>query len=439
MKSHYRKMSANASPRCRTVLGSVLCACSLLAFLPLPSPAASISGDSTTILRMRETSQEATLNPLYEYLHLAATGAAPDGTVSLYFGGWGRLDLADRGGARNTNGDLQYGYLSYRGNRNNLAINVGRQFVTEGVASEIVDGLYLRSDLAAGFGAAAFVGKPVVTEPSYKGGDLIFGGRLAHRGNRYDLGVSALRTQDWHHLRQEVGLDLWLAPMRQIDVTGRSTYNTITDGWQEHAYTFTFAPGEKLKLNAALSQINYRDYFHHVTTTALKLTGSPGLAPGTGLDPNEEVLTLGASAGYAITDKLGFAVDYVNFDYKVAGHTNYYGGRLDYQVVDDYAAGASYHRMDGETSRLTYDEFRIYASKRYGRADATIDIIDIRYDSSIQGIRNGLSVSGAAGFRPVPALRVSADLEYFHSPDFDHNLTGLVKLSYAFDSERRGK
>jgi hypothetical protein len=393
--------------------------------------AAAVSGDSTTVLRLRQTSQDKNLLPLYEYLHLSVVDPEKNGSLSFHFGGWARGDLADKSSDDRGNGDVQYGYLSYRAKKNNFQLNAGRQFVVEGVGSEKLDGLYLRSDLAAGFTAAAFIGAPVVTEPNFEGGDLIFGGRLAHgRANYYSLGISALRTDD--HLREEEGLDLWLHPTRQIDVAGRSSFNSITGGWMEHAYTASFTPTDALTLGATLSQVNYRDYFHHVTTSALSLTN--GI-----LDPNEEVLSVGASVGLAASKSIGVAADYRHFEYEIAGSADYFGGKASFSLPDALSAGLSFHRMNGSGVRLKYNEFRAYASKKLGRLDLTLDFFDILYDGSINGRKNTYSLAAAAGYDLAQRLRVAADIDFLRSSDFDLELRGLIKLIYAFDFERRGK
>jgi hypothetical protein len=306
--------------------------------------------------------------------------------------------------------------------------------VTEGVASEKIDGLYLRSDLAAGFTAAGFVGQPVVTEPNFRGGDVIYGGRVAQGVPKYyTVGLSALKTDaGGSRLREEEGIDLWLHPMQQVDITGRSSYNSITGGWMEHAYTASFIPLDALRLSATLSQVNYRDYFHQVTTSALSLTN--GI-----LDPNEAVLALGGSIGFTPNKNIALLADYKNYDYDLAGHANYYGAKVTFSMPDSFSTGLSYHRMDGRDARLEYDEYRVYVTKKLGKADVTLDFFDVDYDNSINGRKNTYSFSAAAGYDFVQNFRVAADIDFSRTSDFDSDVTGLVKVIYAFDSERRAK
>ncbi len=80
----------------------------------------------------------------------------------------------------------------------------------------------------------------------------------------------------------------------------------------EHAYTLTVTPLDKLRFVANFSNINYKDYFYQVTTSALSLTN--GL-----LNPKEDVLTLGGSIEYTPMKNLRIVVDYKNYDYEIAG------------------------------------------------------------------------------------------------------------------------
>lgn len=435
MKINHKKMPKYAFPCALRLLGSIVTSCSLLAFSPLMAGAASISGESTTILRLHETTQDKDLAPFYEYLHLSLTETLPDGTLSFHVGGWGRADLGEESSRDGkTNADLQYGFLSYRTNKNNLSFNVGRQFIAEGVATEKVDGVYLRSDLAAGFTASAFAGAPVVTEPNYKGGEVVYGGRIAHTlPGYYTIGLSALKSeQGSQELREEQGVDLWLHPVKMVDIAGRSSYNSLTNGWMEHAYAASISPLDALKISATVSQVNYRDYFHHVTTNALSLTN--GI-----LDPEESVLALGGSIGYTAAKNLVLTADYKNYDYDIAGRADYFGGKVAWAVPDSFLTGVSYHRMEGESARLRYNEYRAYATKQIGKADLSLDLIDIDFDDSTNGVHNSYSVAAAAGYSCGKGLRVAADVDFLKSPDFDQEVKGLLKVTYAFDFGKEGK
>lgn len=439
--SHQEKRSGCMPIKLLTLGGMVLTAGSLLLAKPLIAADYSLSGASNTFLRMKTTIDRKDIYPLYEYLQFTLAVTEQDGSAtSLHFGGWGRGDLGDRSWSRHgkTDGDLQYGYLSYQGARDNLLVNAGRQFVSEGVATERIDGLYLRSDLAAGFGAAVFVGNPVVTEPSLNGGDVLYGARLSQgMPGYYSVGLSLLRSDEDTAARdrEEQGLDLWVHPLKQLDLTGRSSYNSKTKGWMEHAYTLSLAPLDTLDLSADISNVNYRDYFLNVTTTAFSLTNGV-------LSPDEELTTAGVAASYRPLPRLTVGADYKRYSYQIAGSADYFGGRLAYALPDSLSAGFSAHRMDGAVDRLRYVESRLYALKKLGAVDLAADFFNVYYDRKINGVRNSFAITASAGYRFNDKLRLWGDLEYSKSPDFSSELQGLVKLAYAFDmkrSEGRGK
>ena len=406
----------------------VLAASSPLLAEPAAAADYAISGESTTFLRMQTTVDDSDIYPLSEYLRFSVLGAQKDGSaISLHVGAWGRVDLGDRSRDDRADADLQYGYLSYHGAKNNLLVNAGRHFVTEGVATERVDGLYARSDLAAGFAAAAFLGAPVVTEPNFRGGDFIYGGRVSQgKQGLYSVGLSALKSEgDDSRDREEQGLDIWVHPLKQVDVTGRSSYNSLTSGWMEHDYTVSVSPLDALTVSADVSRINYGDYFYHVTTSALSLTN--GI-----ISPDEELTSAGVKASYGALKNFTVAADYKNYSYDIEGNADYFGGNVAY-AADSLAAGFGVHRMDGASDRLSYLEYRLYALKKLGAFDVAADFFNVNYDQSVNGVKNSYALTGSAGYRFDEKLRVWADLEYSRSPFFDNELRGLVKVAYAFD------
>jgi len=418
-----------------------LCAV-IAAYLPFSAAApalaegTALSGESTTVLRAGQSIDKKDLYPAYEYLHLSATNLDQDGRVSFYMGGWGRTDLGDKSTDKYQDGDLQYGYLSYRAPKNNLVVNLGRQFIAEGVAAEKVDGLYLHSDFKAGFGAAAFVGAPVVTEPNASGGDLIYGGRITHTMPQYyTLGVSALKaSRSGDRYREEEGFDVWLHPLKQVDAVGRSSYNSITEGWMEHDYQLTYAPLDNLNINANYSDINYKNYFFHMTTNVFSLI-SPSNPTGL-IDPNEKLQTAGGGIAYTPIKALTLAADYKNYGYDIAGHANCFGGKATLALPGAVVAGFAIHRMDGATDKLRYDEYRVFASKKIYLFDFTADFFDVNYDSRINGVKNSYTVIGAASYAISPNLKVGADVDYSKNPNYDNEVAGLFKVTYAFDIRR---
>lgn len=433
MKIYPSSTSWFAIPSALKIAGGIAACTALISAAPAMAETV-VSGQSDTIIRMGQTIEKKNVYPAFEYLRLSVANADKDGSVtSFHFGGWARGDMAEKSaGDKSTNADLQYGYISYQGAKNNLHINAGRQFVTEGVATQRLDGLYLRNDFAAGFAAAAFIGSPVVTEPNLSADDLVFGGRVTHSMNKYyTVGVSALKSfAESARYREEEGVDLWLHPLKQVDVTGRSSYNSLTNNWMEHAYAISYTPLSSLRISVDLSNINYKDYFYRVTTSALSLNN--GL-----IDPNESVMAIGGSVSYALNKNYTIIGDYKHYDYDIAKSADYYGGKLTFSLPDSYAAGLSIHRMDGSQDKLKYTEYRVYAAKKMGKADVTLDFIDLNYDDSksMNNVKNALTVVAAASYEMTHSVKIGADVEYSKNPDFDNEVRGLIKLTYLFDTK----
>ncbi len=415
--------------------GAAVLASTLFWSTPLIASDYSISGESNTIFRMRRTIDDKKLLPAYEYLHLNMTDNRSDGTgLSLHIGGWGRTDLGDSPTSDSADGDVQYAYVTYRAPKDNTAVTFGRQFVSEGVAAERIDGLYLRNDFLYGLSASAFFGNSVITEPGSavqnQGGTFVYGARLSQSNKKYyTVGLSALKgeTENNGKYREEEGIDLWVHPLQQIDLTGRSTYNSITNGWMEHSYLVTYAPLSSIRIGADYAEINFKDYLYNMTNPALSVINPVWNA-------NDKMTAAGGSVAYSGLGNLMVSADYKYYSYDKSGHANYFGGKASYSLPQSFVVGGSVHRMDGVVDKLCYNEYRAFASKKIGQADLTLDAINVNYDKKINGVTNSYAVTGAAGYEVNRKLRVGADVEYSKNPDFDREVRALVKATYTFDT-----
>jgi len=434
LKSYQRKKTGGGCGKFLSLFGGMAIA-SCMITSPLMAADASVSGEATTIFRMKQTIFKDNQYPLYEYLRFNVVKNLESGSaVSFYLGTWGRVDTADKSTDAHRDGDLQYAYLSYQGAKNNTVVNLGRQFVTEGVAAERLDGLYLHSDFIAGIGAAAYAGKSVMsTDTPTKDSFLVYGGRLTQSMPQYyTVGLSALKsdTDSGGRFREEEGVDLWVHPVKQLDLTGRSSYNSITKGWMEHAYTASILPMESLRFSAELSNIQYKDYFYNMTSTVFTSNISNFI------NTDEKMMSLGGGVSYSPIKNLTIVGDYKANTYEHAGRANYYGGRVNYALPESFLVGCAYHRMDGKTDRLSYSEYRLFASKKLGPTDLAVDFNNTEYDTRINGIRNSYGVTGSAGYEFNEKLKIGADVEYSKNPDFDNEVRGLIKVNYLFDTKR---
>lgn len=416
----------------------------VLAFLiPFSSAyALDVSGRSRTYLLSREAVDSSDILPFFEFLDFRAEDIGAR-NISFHFGGWLRYDLRhDSAPGKDKNSDLQYAYLRIRGERADAALDLGRILVNEGVASEQLDGAYARTALLAGFTVAAFGGTPVETSFDDRSGDSVYGGRISHgAGDVYRIGFSFLKEKNGRagdngkelsrDFRKEEGLDIWLRPIGKVELLGSAFYNAITRNRMYQTVFVTFGPFDGVRLTGHAMNVNYGDYFTSSTTTAFKF--DPTI-----IDPAIEMTLAGGEASYSF---LGITLsgDYKKYSYRSTdplapdpGDADHFGGRLDWSVPKKGGMGVSYHRMDGETDQLRYNEYRGYASRRFGAFDITADYLVVRYDTAVNGVKTAYTTVLAGGWDMTKTLRLAVDTEYGHNPFYDKEVRGLVKLVYNF-------
>ncbi len=387
-----------------------------------------VTGQSATYLQSRQEFDSTRLMPLYEYLNFNADDLGSK-NLSFHFGGWYRYDLKNESFGTKSTGDLQYAYLGYRADTANAFLNLGRVAVNQGVAFEQVDGASAGTDFKYGFGISAFGGVPVETSFDTRTGDSVYGGRISQGASGiYSIGVSYLRERnDRTDFRKEEGLDLWFRPLDKVVLLGTTLYNANTSAVARNAYNLILGPFSVLTLRTEFTQIRYKDFFTSPTISAFQLQ------PGGPVDPNEKLTALGEEASLAF-GALVLSADYKKYRYLIEGDADYYGGGLIYTGPSGAGAGAAAHRMDGQTDKLRYYEYRAYAYKNFEKTNLVVDLITVTYDTGINSVKNAYSASLAGGYMLTPALKVGADLEYAKNPFFDKDVRGLVKLVYNFGS-----
>jgi hypothetical protein len=271
---------------------------------------------------------------------------------------------------------------------------------------------------------AVYLGQRVDLNERYDE-DFIWGGRVSHTiPERYRIGLSFLKEddEDGNDFREEGGVDLWVSAAQTANLQGISSYNFETGGWMEHSYFLNLGPYKDFRVSVSYSLIDYEDFFSKADLSAF----SP-----VSLDPKEEMQQVGASVDYTFKGSYTVTPEYRNYSYDIMGDADYYGATLRY-LSGGYAAGASFHRMDGENDRLRYYQVRTYASKTFGKADFTLDFFDVLYDEDINGEEMGLALVGALGYTFSETMRAGVDLEYAQNPFFDNELKAFFKFHYTF-------
>jgi hypothetical protein len=139
-------------------------------------------------------------------------------------------------------------------------MRLGRFFLTEGTAAEIMDGVFLKGRTPLGFGLSVFGGVPVErTITSTDTGDSIYGGRLffsragfAEIGATYLMEDGDFQGDD----REMIGGDLWVStPGIPVEITGRAFYNVSTSSMAQQRYVLRLVPVSRLDL-----ALGYEEY-----------------------------------------------------------------------------------------------------------------------------------------------------------------------------------
>ena len=397
--------------------------------------AAGLNGESNTYVQSRERADGSKLLPVYEYLNFTAQGNDDD-DVTMHFGGWLRYDQKAENNEDKTANDLQYAYVNVKDRESRMSMKFGRVMVFEGVAAERIDGAYARFAAGKGVSVSAFGGSAAVTNEG-NGTNTIFGGRIAHQiEGVYSVGFSYLKqnsypgsSTDINPSREEEGIDIWVRPMNKVELLGKSSYNAITNGWMQHNYYLVLGPFDKVRFNTEVSKYSYADYFASATSSVFRFQ------VGGVIDPRETVSIFGEEVVYSLSENLNLSVDYKNNTYDTKWSARSYGAKAAYSSAKTWGCGAAYHVMSGDTDRLSYKEYRVYAFRKIGHVDVAADLFDVKYDTPINDVSNSYAASIAAGYELSERLKVGADAEYSKNPDFDKDVRLFLKLNYRFDAE----
>ena len=408
-------------------------AVSLLFLLSLPFTASAVdlSGQSRTYLQTRELTDGTRLTPLYEYLNFRTDNLGME-AISFAAGGWYRYYLQSTDFDEKDSHGLQYAYLTIRKSSANAYLNIGRVLVNEGIVSSQLDGAAARTDLRGGFTIGAFGGTPVETGLDSRGGDSVYGGRIAHSiAGIYTIGASYLKEKNGSKdYRNEEGLDVWIRPFSTLELMGTSSYNAESKNWMQHRYHAGLGPFAWLRLNLDASKTWYKEYFASVNSTQNMLMSAFSF---TNIDPNEIVTMTGGSVVVAIGGPFTLVVDHRNYDYQIQNESATYSGGSVAYAGNGAGAGAALHRMNGPATDLRYDEQRAYVFRKFAKADVTLDIVHVAYDQAINGVADAWSTSAAFGYSITHKVRVVADAEYANNPDYNSDVRGMLSLLYSFD------
>ncbi|MEJ2696115.1 MAG: cytochrome c [Candidatus Sulfobium sp.] len=359
--------------------------------------------------------------PVYEHVLMDLRNS--NRKLGFHASGWIDYDLKTLRTTRRETDELTYAFLRYAPFADNrLTFNLGRHLVFEGVASEQVDGLSSRWEITANTGFSVFGGVPVETEFDGRTGDLIYGGRVFQRVTRkLEAGASFLReTDDNGQYREEAGIDIWLLPMKKLEFQGHSFVNLDTGGWMEHSYALRYFLSGELTVTGLFLHSSYDDAFSARTLNVF----SPEF-----LGKDEELTKTAGHFEYRWSRDLTAVADIAAYSYKEAGSALYYGGGAT-ATVYGISSGIELHRMQGNSERLRYTEFRMYAKSGLRKMAISVDAIDLHYDKAFSGLSDAYSVDGTISYPVTGKLKAGLSVEYSKNPDFTGDTTVLFRLAY---------
>ncbi|HEU4949948.1 MAG TPA: hypothetical protein VFT11_04215 [Candidatus Deferrimicrobiaceae bacterium] len=411
----------------------------LAALFPTSPQAADITLNSKTYLLYYERElpgETREFTPVYEYLS-ADVGRLGGTNVSFHFYGWGRQDLQDETGHDKTSGELGSAYLEYLHPTGNGEIRLGRFFFTEGAASEIMDGIFLKARSPFGLGASAFAGVPVEASiTSTDTGDSLFGGRIFFaKAGFVELGVSYLVEKgDFQgDDRTEIGGDLWLRPFGPVELLGRVTYNDATGDLAYQRYVLRLTPIARADLSVGYEEYAYKDYFQRTLNPAF-------LFPA--IDNNDEVRNIFAVVDWEAVKNVTIILGAKNIkhDSDTVGDATRgeLGVKYSFNNRRD-AAGLSVAVVSADRDENEYQEYRGYVTHSPAKWRFALDALTHRYKQAISGVKNAYQVVGSAGYQLLEILQLSADLTYTKSPRFDEDYAGLIRASLSFGIGTGGK
>lgn len=405
------------------------------------APAADVSVSSKTFLRYYEREfaggKKDKLAPLNEYLSGDASnlGGMP---LAFHFYGWGRVDLSDPSGTGRQSGDLGSAYLEYLHPQGNGQAKLGRFFLTEGAAMEILDGAFIKMTTPVGIGVSAYGGSPVEQSiiDATRPGSSLYGGRVffVHPGF-VELGVSYLKENGTFEGkdRELYGGDFWLGIAGPVELTGQAKYNRATKAMAQQRYAVRLIPAVRFDVSVGYESYSYKDLFQ----TALQPVF---LAPT--IDNSDKVRTIFGIVDWEAVPGLTLEVAAKNIRHDRSDPGDAKRGELGvrYAFNDKKDVfGLSAAAVTGDYAKNEYNEFRGFVTYSPSKARLALDVLTQRYKQPISGKDKTDQVVASAGYKVLPYLSVSGNLTYTQSPTFQKDYAGLLRGDLELGMTTGGK
>lgn len=430
---------------------ALICLCIMVGLILMSrwSDAADLNAYGTTLLRYEDHTigafgkQRTGVGTQYIGLDLDKLG---NGNFSISLYGWGRTDLSGESSPTgDNNADFTYGYLKYRFPATSSELTAGRFFIYGKGISSYLDGLSLKSDISflgtrSGIGLQFFSGTPVKTDHIVDNrGDFLTGGRVSYRfpnlleigaASLYETGLAANGTdavlEDYRNIL--VG-DVWFSPYRAVELTGHTSYNTVTRGIAENRYLISLKPIDKLVATLEYNDSIFKDLFSNSSQHYL-------FNPNSG----DKVTSYGGTATYTLFPFLDLSGDYRYSLRSGRADTSRVGGAVVLKLAESrIRSGLSWHRYDVGQPTVVPEGFKVASFNEirgfilYDNAvyTASLDTIADVYDKSIHDKDVGYELIGSLGYRLMPNIKLSCDLSMADNPQFSNEIKGVARLVFS--------
>lgn len=397
-----------------------------------------IAIESETVLRTFNRSTaggtSSQVAPVYEYLKLDVEELGLK-ELSFHVYGWGRFDAADSGYyGKRSDGSLLYGYLEYADAYQDMSLRLGRQHIFEGVADNAIDGLRVRSDIGDQFSISGYGGLPVATADSlHPGGDIIWGGRLAHRMEAFsDVGVSYKRIGDnGKTISSLVGIDsAFFLPM-DMSLHGNSVRNIETAGWAEHNYELQIRTGD-FTISPIFELFEYNHYFGDM---------APAAGPFLSLAHSDEKLqVIGVNGDWRWSKNWTLGARAKAYKYEVNDAAQYVSASVSWFGKGLAGAGGEVGYMKGGAADNNYLLTRLFFSLDGLGDDIWVDSIGMDllytlYKQDIYGKNSSYCISICSGKKLDDNLELKLSADYSVDPYFKSDIRAMVALAYRFGAD----
>lgn len=449
----------------------------LATFVSAGAWAQEINTFSTTMVQLSKQTtpgfDSTTLAPATEFLGIDATKLGSD-ALSLHLFGWGYRDLADASTpGTKSGGDLSYAYLDYRFSKANAEVKAGRFTVNQGAGVEQVDGISGRTDLRGGFNVSGFVGVPIhyraepsIEQKNYKEQtDIIYGGRLGLRmGPVGEVGVSYLQegsksptslstSPAVDYTRKQVGVDLRVAPVAKMELTGHTLFN-VADRFHssaapdvdassiaEHDYSLSYKFTSRITAAGNYTERNLDAYFAGTNLPNLFNHEEKDKHKGYG---GTVTMTAGSAKAPDVT------LDFRRTERQSFGNANRYGADLRWAGAEAKVKGGfGLHKVDSDKAvigstlfGMSREEVRAWVMLERGKLSASLDGIYYHFSDKSNPDLNGKSALGqliaSVGIRPTENLSVSGDLGYGVNAFYQNQTSVLLRTTYRFSVASKG-